>query len=106
MNDRVILQRLETVTPSKILSGVPSKEKPMRAKVIAVGPGRRDSDGYLIRMSVKVGDEVLIGKYAGAIYEEVGDDFKTTEYVIVREDDILTVFAKEEKPPKQLDLPF
>ncbi len=92
--DRVIVQRLDNETPSKLIVKELQKDKPMRAKVIAVGKGRLHENGTLTPLLVKPGDTVLIGKYAGAVYEETGDDFKTKEYVIVREDDILTVFAE------------
>ena len=97
--DRVIVQRLDEEKRG-LIEVVGKKEKPMKAKVIAVGPGavmkERDTEGKPIRipLSVKPGDTVLIGKYSGTIYEEVGADLKTTEYVIVREEDILTVFQK------------
>jgi chaperonin GroES len=95
--DRVIVQRLDNEPASKLIVKELLKDKPMRAKVIAVGKGRLHDNGTLTPLLVKAGDTVLIGKYAGAVYEEVGADFKTTEYVIVREDDILTIFEKEKK---------
>lgn len=95
--DRVIVQRLEDEMPeSRVYVREARREKPMRASVIAVGPGQWDHSTF-VTPTVRVGDEVLIGKYAGTIYEEVGDDFKTREYVILRESDILSVFVKEKK---------
>jgi len=63
-----------------------AKEKPMKGKVVAVGPGARSEDGELIPMSVKKGDVVLIGKWSGT---EVKMDGK--EYVIVKESDIMGI---------------
>lgn len=95
--DRVIVQRLEEEQPSGlIIRDVLKKEKPMRAKVVAVGRGRREVHDGLVTvhpLEVKVGDIVLIGKYAGTEYQETDPKtFKTTTYSILREEDILTVF--------------
>lgn len=97
--DRVIVKRLEEESASKLIVQGLSKEKPMRAEVIAVGCGYRDKEGMDPHpLLVKVGDIVLIGKYAGAIYEQTDPKtFKTEEYVIIREEDILTVFMPEKE---------
>ena len=58
-----------------------AKEKPQRGEVIAVGPGKEDK-----ALTVKVGDIVLYGKYAGTELSHEGYD-----YLIMREDDILVV---------------
>jgi chaperonin GroES len=65
-----------------------AKEKPQEAKVIALGSGAKGKDGTPIAFEVKVGDTVLLGKYAGA--EVKLDDQKFT---LVREDDILGVIG-------------
>lgn len=107
LNDRVIVQRLEDEPTSRLIIKGVTTEKPMRAKVIAVGPGKAADNvvlgvqgfpyTYRHPMSVRPGDTVLIGKYAGTVYEETDPTtFKTTEYVILREDDILTII-KERK---------
>ncbi len=88
LNDRVLVKRLE---PKEMVRGgiiVPdtAKEKPLEGEVIAVGPGRYDDGGKLIPMSVKAGQKVLVGKYAGT--EVKIDD---VEHVIVREDEVLGV---------------
>src|SRR5687767_13390554 len=59
-----------------------AKEKPQRAKVVAIGGGRVNDDGETIPLDVKVGEYVLIGKYAGTEITLDGED-----YLIVREDD-------------------
>jgi len=61
-----------------------AKEKPQKGKVIAVGPGRMTDDGKRIPVEIKVGDTVVYAKYGGTEYQD-GD----TEYLILREDDIL-----------------
>jgi chaperonin GroES len=58
----------------------------MEARVEAIGPGRRLEDGKLLKMEVKVGDRVLVGKYSGTDVKIEGDEF-----VIMREDDVLGV---------------
>ncbi len=83
--DRVVLKMLEAEETTKggILLTVSSQEKPQIAEVIAVGPGGL-VDGKAVVMTVKDGDKVIAGKYAGT---EVKCD--GTEYVIVKQSDIL-----------------
>lgn len=61
-----------------------AKEKPQEGKVVAAGPGRMTDDGNRIPMELAVGDVVVYSKYAGTEYKE-GE----TEYLVLREDDIL-----------------
>ena len=61
-----------------------AKEKPQEGKIVAVGPGRVTDDGNRLAMDVKIGDTVVYSKYAGTEYRE-GD----TDYLVLREDDIL-----------------
>jgi chaperonin GroES len=65
-----------------------AKEKPQKAEVVAVGPGKRNDKGEVSPLDVKAGDQVLIGKYAG---NEI--KIEDQEYVIVREDEILAVIG-------------
>jgi chaperonin GroES len=65
-----------------------AKEKPLEGKIVAVGSGRLDDNGKRIPLEVKVGDRVLIGKYAGT--EVKIDD---VEHVIVREEEVLGVIG-------------
>ncbi len=88
LSDRVVLQMVEAEETTKsgiILTGA-AKEKPQVAKVVAVGPGAKNEDGVVIPMTIKVGDNVLAGKYAGTEVKVDGE-----EYIIVREDDILAI---------------
>ena len=81
--DRVLIEpkEAETKTAAGIYIPDTAKEKPQQGKVIAVGPGKKDEP-----MEVKVGDEVLYGKYAGT---EVSIEDK--KYLIVKQSDILAI---------------
>ncbi|MBR5773416.1 MAG: co-chaperone GroES [Clostridia bacterium] len=85
--DRVVLKQaeIEETTKSGLIIASSAQEKPQVAVVVAVGPGGI-VDGKEIVMQVKVGDRVIIGKYAGT---EVKLD--KDEYTIVRQGDILAV---------------
>jgi chaperonin GroES len=91
LHDRVIVKRLEEEKKSAggIIIPDNAAEKPVRGKVIAVGPGKRGDDGKLQPMDVKEGDTVLFGKYSGSEVKVDGD-----ELVVMREDDIMGVFGK------------
>jgi len=86
--DRILVQRLEEEEVKKggIIIPDTAKEKPMQAKIIEIGSGKRSEEGKLIPFEVKKGDTVLIGKYAGTEVT-VGDK----EYLIMREEDVLAV---------------
>ncbi|HXI01936.1 MAG TPA: co-chaperone GroES [Candidatus Saccharimonadales bacterium] len=90
LHDRVLVKRVEP--EEKVKGGIiipdTAKEKPLEGKVVAIGTGRLDEDGKRIPLEVKVGDRVLIGKYAGT--EVKIDD---VEHVIVREEEILGVIG-------------
>jgi chaperonin GroES len=65
-----------------------AKEKPLQAKVVAVGNGRVNDEGKILPLDVKAGDYVLVGKYAGTEIKLDGEEF-----VILREEEILGVVA-------------
>ena len=83
LGERVVLKQLkaEETTKSGIVLPGQSQEKPQQAEVVAVGPGTDE-----VKMSVKVGDQVIYAKYAGS---EVKLD--KDEYVIVKQSDILAI---------------
>ncbi|MBR3961695.1 MAG: co-chaperone GroES [Clostridia bacterium] len=85
--DRVVtkLCEAEETTKSGIILAAAAKEKPQIAEVVAVGPGGL-VDGNEVVMTVKVGDKVLISKYAG---NEVKVD--GVEYSIIRQSEILAI---------------
>jgi chaperonin GroES len=86
--DRVVVQALEETEQMRGGLYIPdtAKEKPMQGTIIAVGPGKLSEEGTRIEPDVKVGQRVLYGKYSGT---EVSVD--GTEYLILRESDILAV---------------
>jgi chaperonin GroES len=86
--DRILVKREE---PSETVRGgiiIPdtAKEKPQEAKVVAVGPGKVDDAGKRTPLELKVGDRILVGKYAGTEVKIDG-----VEHLIMREDDVLAV---------------
>jgi chaperonin GroES len=91
LQDRVLVKTLDAGEMKKggIIIPDTAKEKPQEAEVIAIGPGRVSDDGKLIPVNVKVGDKILYGKYSGT---EVTVD--GTEYLFMRESDILAVLKK------------
>jgi chaperonin GroES len=88
LSDRVVVKPLEAEqkTAGGIIIPDNAKEKPQKGEVVAVGPGKISDNGQAIPMEVKKGDKVLYGKYSGT---EVTVD--GTEYMIMRESDILAV---------------
>jgi chaperonin GroES len=84
LSDRVAIRPLpaEETTQSGIIIPDTARDKPQRGTVLAVGPGRMEN-GQRIEMSVKEGDSVLFGKYAGTEISLDGEDV-----LIVREDDL------------------
>jgi chaperonin GroES len=83
LSDRVIVEpaAAETQTASGIYIPDTAKEKPQKGTVVAVGNGKKDEP-----MTVKIGDSVLYGKYAGSELKLEGID-----YLIMREEDILAI---------------
>ena len=88
LHDRLIVKRLaeETKTKGGIIIPDSAKEKPLEAKVIAVGNGKIMEDGKVRPMALKVGDRVLFGKYSGQTVKVDGE-----ELLVMREEDIMGV---------------
>jgi chaperonin GroES len=88
LDDRVVVRPLEAEekTAGGILLPDTAKEKPQLGEVLAVGPGRMLESGDRAGLSVKVGDRVFFGKYAGSEVKVEGEEFK-----IMRESDILGI---------------
>ena len=86
--DRILVERveLEETTKGGIILPDTAKEKPQQGKVIAVGQGKRTEDGKVIPLEVKAGTMILFGKYSGSEVKIEG-----TEYLIMREDDVLGI---------------
>ena len=90
LDDRIVVKPLEAEdkTSGGILLPDSAKEKPQRGKVLAVGVGRTTDGGERIALTVKVGDEVLYGKYSGTEIKYQGDELK-----ILRESEVLALFV-------------
>jgi len=88
LGDRVVVEPSEgeEQTASGILLPETAKEKPQQGTILATGPGRRDDNGKVIDLDVKVNDKVLYAKYAGT---EIKVDGK--KLLILKESDILAV---------------
>jgi chaperonin GroES len=91
LNDRIIVKRSEPElkTASGIVIPDSAGEKPEQGEVLAVGPGKRNDKGDFIALNVKVGDQVIFGKYSGQTVKLNGD-----ELLVVREDDLFAVITK------------
>ncbi len=89
LSDRVLVKPdvAEETTSSGIIIPDTAKEKPQRGTIVAVGEGRYEN-GTKIEMSLKEGDKVLYGKYAGTELNIEGD-----ELMIMRESDILGIVS-------------
>ncbi len=88
LQDRIIVLRIEEEETSAggIIIPDTAKEKPQEGKVVAVGKGKVADDGKVLKLDVKKGDRILFGKYSGSEVSVSG-----TEYLIMREDDVLGV---------------
>jgi len=86
--DRVLVKRLESQekTAGGLFIPDTAKEKPVEAKVVAVGSGRVGDDGKVHKLEVKEGDRVLFAKYSGNEIKLNGE-----EHLILREEDLLAV---------------
>ena len=91
LHDRVVVRRKEDerTTAGGIVIPDSAAEKPMRGIVVAVGLGKALDNGDLRTLAVKVGDEVLFGKYSGTEVKMGGE-----ELVVMREEDIMGVIEK------------
>jgi chaperonin GroES len=97
--DRIVVKRIseQETTRNGIVIPDSAKEKPQEGEVMAVGHGKRLEDGKLVALDVKAGDRILFGKYSGNEITVQG-----TEYIIMREDDVLGVLDSTAKPAKKV----
>lgn len=88
LGDRLIVEPIEPeeITASGIVLPETAKEKPMRGKVLAIGPGARKEDGSRSAVDVNTGDTVLYARYSGT---EVKIESK--KYLILKETDVLAI---------------
>jgi chaperonin GroES len=91
LHDRIVVKRLEEErkSPGGIVIPDTATEKPIRGKVLAVGKGTVLDNGDLRPVDLKVGDQVLFGKYGGTEIKIDGE-----ELLVMREDDVMGVFVK------------
>ncbi len=89
LHDRILVRRMaeEDKTSGGIIIPDSAKEKPIKGEIVATGKGRVTEDGKTMPLEVKVGDKVLFGKYSGTELK-----FEGTEFLMMREEDILGVF--------------
>ena len=90
LHDRVVIKRMEEETTSAGGIVIPdtATEKPARGTILAVGNGKVTDNGEVRALDVKVGDEVLFGKYSGTELTVDGEDV-----IVMREDDIMGVIG-------------
>jgi len=88
LHDRVLVEPIKDIEKKHGSIIIPEtvKEKPQYGKVVAVGNGRRDEDGAIHALDVKVGDTVLFGKWGGTEITVGGCD-----YLIMKESDIMAI---------------
>jgi chaperonin GroES len=88
LQDRILVRRVEEVEKTRggIIIPDAAKERPLEGNVIAVGSGKRNEDGTLIKLDVKAGDRVLFTKYGGTEIKVDG-----VEHILLREDEILGI---------------
>jgi chaperonin GroES len=92
--DRIVVKRREEQESAVNGIVIPdsAKEKPQEGEVLAIGHGKRLENGTLLALDVKVGDRILFGKYSGNESRLDG-----TEYIIMREDDVLGILESSAK---------
>ena len=87
LHDRVIIERIEErTTAGGIVIPETAGDKPQKGKVVAAGKGKFNEQGNVVALDVKVGDEVLFGKYAGTEVKVEGKDL-----LVMKEEDIMGV---------------
>ncbi|MFH1375436.1 MAG: co-chaperone GroES [Patescibacteria group bacterium] len=92
VNDYILIEpekELEKTASGIFIPDTADKEKPQKAKVVAVGPGKVGKDGKRKAMSVKTGDTILYSKY-GPTEVKLGED----EYFFIQESDVIAVLVK------------
>jgi|TARA_B110000116_G_scaffold15098_1_gene12268 chaperonin GroES len=88
LHDRVVIRRTEEerTSPGGIVIPDAAAEKPIKGEVVAVGNGKLLDNGEVRPLDLKVGDNVLFGKYSGTEVKVDGE-----EVVVMREDDVMAV---------------
>ena len=88
LHDRILVRRMaeEEKTAGGLFIPDTAKEKPSKGEIVAAGKGRVTEDGKIMPLEVKIGDQVLFGKYSGTELKLDGH-----EYLMMREEDILGI---------------
>lgn len=88
LNDRILVKRVdeEEKTAGGLIIPDSAKEKPQKGEIVAAGKGKTSDDGKRIPLEVKVGDQILFGKYSGTELKLEG-----VEYLMMREEDVLGI---------------
>ncbi len=96
--DRIVIKRIEQQrkTASGIVIPDTAAEKPEQGEVVAVGNGKVLQDGTVRPLEVKVGDQVLFGKYAGQTVKVEGE-----ELLVLREDDVMGIIEESQADLKK-----
>ena len=91
LHDRVVIKRTEEerTSPGGIVIPDTAAEKPIKGKVTAVGNGKILENGETRPLALKVGDNVLFGKYSGTEVKIGGE-----EYIVMREDDVMGIIEE------------
>ncbi len=91
LHDRILVRRMEEerTTAGGIVIPDSAAEKPDQGEVLAIGEGKPNDDGKVRPLSVKPGDRILFGKYAGTGIKIDGD-----ELLVMREDDVMAIIQK------------
>ena len=100
LHDRLLLRRIgeQETTRGGIIIPDTAKDKPQEGEVLAIGRGKIKEDGTVIPLDVKAGDRVLFGKYAGTEMTMDG-----TEYLIMREEEVLGILVNAAKNTTKKD---
>ena len=90
LGDRVVVKQdeAETTTASGLVLAATATEKPDRGIVVAIGEGKLDNNGNLVKPPVNIGDSVIYSRYGGTDVKD-GDD----EFIILRSDDIFAILS-------------
>lgn len=91
LSDRILAKRVaeESRTAGGIYIPDTAKEQPLEAVVVAIGNGKILDNGKVLAPTVKVGDQILVGKYVGSEVKLAGED-----HIILREDDVIAVLER------------
>lgn len=92
LGNRILVKRSKALASKNgILLPESAQEKPKEGEVLATGPGKINQDGKIEELSLKVGDKVLFGSYAGTEVPQDGDT--NEELLIMSQDDVLAVIC-------------